>query len=46
MAPFKQLGELSWLVECTACCHMALVFAVMHLYNITKKIIASVYSFF
>ena len=34
MAPVYQLGEVSWLVVCTACCHISLVFAVMHLYNI------------
>ena len=33
MAPGQQLGEVSWSVVCAACCHMALVFAVMHLYN-------------
>ena len=32
MAPVQQLGEVSWSVGCAACCHMALVFAVMHLY--------------
>ena len=34
MAPVWQLGEESWTVVCAACCHMTLVFAVMHLYNI------------
>ena len=34
MAPVQQLGEVSWLVVCAACCHMTLVLAVMHLYNI------------
>ena len=34
MAPVQQLGEVSWLVVCAACCHMTLVFAIMHLYNI------------
>ena len=34
MAPSQQLGEVSWSVVCTACCHMMLVFAVMHLYDI------------
>ena len=33
MAPVQQLGEVSWSVVCAACCHMALVLAVMHLYN-------------
>ena len=37
MAPVWQLGEVSWLVVCAACCHMALVCAVMHLYNILLK---------
>ena len=46
MAPVEQLGEDSWSVVCAACCHMTLVFAVMHLYNIFLKIIASVHSFF
>ena len=27
-------GEVSWSVVCASCCHMALVFAVMHVYNI------------
>ena len=31
---FSELGGVSWLVVCAACCHMTLVFAVMHLYNI------------
>ena len=46
MAPVQQLGEVSWLVVCAACCHMTLVFAVMHLYNILEFFIASVHSFF
>ena len=33
MASVQQLGGVSWLVVCAACCHMTLVFAVMHLYN-------------
>ena len=33
MAPVQRLGEVSWSVVCAACCHMTLVFAVMHLYN-------------
>ena len=45
MAPVQQLGEVSRLVVCAACCHkMAPVFAVLHLYNILY--IASVHSFF
>ena len=45
MALVEQLGDDSWSVVCAACCHMALVFAIMHLY---KKIfyIASGHSFF
>ena len=35
MAPVQQLGEVSWSVVCAACCHTTLVFAVMHLYNIS-----------
>ena len=34
MAPVQQLGEVCWSVVCAVCCHMALVFAVMHLYTI------------
>ena len=45
-APVQQLGEVSWSVVCAACCHMAPVFAVMHLYNSKKMFIASVHSFF
>ena len=37
MTPVQQLGEVSWSVVCAACCHMALVFAVMHLYK--KKLL-------
>ena len=36
MAPVQQLGKDSWSVICAACCHMTLVFAVMHLYNILE----------
>ena len=43
MAPFQQLGEESWSVVGAACCHMAVVFAVMHLYNFFI-FIASVHS--
>ena len=46
MAPVQRLGEDSWSVVCAACCHMTLVFAVMHLYNILEFFIASVHSFF
>ena len=34
MSPALQLGEDNWSVVCVACCHMTLVFAVTHLYNI------------
>ena len=34
MAPGQQLGEVSWLVVCAACCHITLVFAALHLCNI------------
>ena len=34
VAPVQQLGEVSRLVVCAACCHMTLVFAVMHICNI------------
>ena len=33
MALVEQLGDDSWQVVCAACCHMALVFAIMHIYN-------------
>ena len=33
MAYVSKLGEISWRLVCTAYCHMALVFAVMHLYK-------------
>ena len=46
MAPVEQLGGDSWLVVCEACCHMALVFAIMYLYNIFLFYIASVHFFF
>ena len=32
MASVQQIGEASWSVLCAACCHMALVFAVMHFF--------------
>ena len=45
MTPVWQLGEVSWSVVCAVWCHMALVFAVMHLYNILYIFfIASVHS--
>ena len=34
MALVEQLGDDSWSVVCAACCHMALVFAIMYLCNI------------
>ena len=46
MPPVWQLGEVGWSVVSAACCHMALVFAVMHFYNIIFFFIASVHSFF
>ena len=42
MAPVLQLGEVSSLVVCASCCHMALVLPVTHLYI---KQIASVLLF-
>ena len=33
MALVEQLGDDSWYVACAACCSMALVFAIMHLYD-------------
>ena len=45
MALVEQLGDDSWSVVCAACCHMALVFAIMHLYNILKIYIVSVHYF-
>ena len=46
MTPVQQLGEVSWSVVLAACCHMALVCAVMRIYNIFQSFIASVHSFF
>ena len=34
MALVKQLGDDSWSVVCAAFCHIALVLAIKHLYNI------------
>ena len=34
MTPVEQLGDDSWWVVCAALCHMALVFAIKHLYLI------------
>ena len=45
MALVEQLGDDSWSVVCVACCHMALIFVIMHLYNIFLFYIASVHSF-
>ena len=47
MALVEQLGGDSWWVVCAACCHMALVFAILHLYK-TKLffVFVSVHSFF
>ena len=33
MALPEQLGDDSWLVVCAACCHMSLVFAIMHFFK-------------
>ena len=38
--------EVSWSVVCAACCHVTLVFAVMHLYNVFYFFNASVHFFF
>ena len=46
MALVEQLGDDSWQVVCAACCHMTLVFAIMHLYNILKFYMVSVHSSF
>ena len=47
MALVEQLGDDSCSVVCAACCHMALVFAIMHLYNFYFYFyIASIHSFF
>ena len=46
MAPVKQLEEVSWLMVCAACCRVALVFAVIHLYNIFEFFVVSVHFFF
>ena len=45
MALVEQLGDDSWSVVCAACCRMALLFAIMHLYNIFSFYIVSVHSF-
>ena len=46
MALVEQLGDGSWYMVCAACCHMALVFAIMCLHNIFLFYIVSVHSFF
>ena len=46
MALVEQLGDDSWSVACAACGRMALLSASVHLYNIFKFHIVSVYSFF
>ena len=38
MALVEQLGDNSWWVVCAACCHMVLVFTIMHLYNVNKQL--------
>ena len=35
MTLVEQLGDDSWWVVCAACCHVALVFVVVYLYNIS-----------
>ena len=42
MTPVQQLGEVSWSVVCAACCHMTLVFAIMHLYNLKQLLLLSI----
>ena len=37
MALVKQLRDDNWSVVCAACCHMALVFAIMQLYIFFKS---------
>ena len=46
MAHVEQLGDVSWYVVCASCCRMALVFVIMHLYNIFKFCFVSVRSLF
>ena len=46
MTPVLQLGEVGWSMVRAAWCRVALVFAVMHLYNTLFVCIASVYFFF
>ena len=36
MTPVEQPGDDSWYVICAALCHMALVFAIKHLYIVFK----------
>ena len=37
MALLEQLGDDNWQVVCAGCCHMALVFAIMHYITLKKK---------
>ena len=46
MAVVEQLGDDSWWVVCAACCHTALIFAIMYFYIKKSFLIVSVYSFF
>ena len=46
MALVEQLRDDSWSEVCEAYCHMALVFAILQLYNISEVDIVSVHSFF
>ena len=46
MASVEQLRDDSWYMVCAALCHMALVFAIKHLYNIFLFCIIFIHSFF
>ena len=47
MALVEQLGDDSWQVVCAACCHLALVFSIMHFSSFFLQFcILSVHSFF
>ena len=45
MAFAEQLGDSSWWMVCAACCHMALVFTMMHLCKKKSFFIVSVHSY-
>ena len=38
----EQLGDNTWQVVCAACCHMALVFAIIYLYNFFNLLFLSI----